>query len=58
MPSETTQRIPDRTQIHVREQDDICYWMHRFQVTEEELRLAVAAAGDAVTDVKDYLGAV
>ncbi|MDM0032183.1 DUF3606 domain-containing protein [Variovorax sp. J22P271] len=56
MPDEMLLRSPlDSTQIDVCEEDDIRYWTAQLHITEEKLRLAVAAVGVAVADVKGHL---
>jgi len=42
--------------IDVTDPRDIDYWTDALGVTETELRLAVAAVGSSVQDVRDHLG--
>jgi hypothetical protein len=42
--------------IDVTDPRDIDYWTETLGVTETELRLAVAAVGSSVQDVRDHLG--
>ncbi|OUM02204.1 DUF3606 domain-containing protein [Variovorax sp. JS1663] len=42
--------------IDVTDPRDIDYWTEALGVTETELRLAVAAVGSSVQDVRDHLG--
>jgi len=42
--------------IDVTDPRDIDYWTDALGVSETELRLAVAAVGSSVQDVRDHLG--
>ena len=42
--------------IDVTDPREVDYWTETLGVTETELRLAVAAVGTAVQDVRDHLG--
>ena len=42
--------------IDVTDPRDVDYWSETLGVSETELRLAVAAVGTAVQDVRDHLG--
>jgi hypothetical protein len=42
--------------IDVTDPTDVDYWTEALGVSETELRLAVAAVGSSVQDVRDHLG--
>jgi len=42
--------------IDVTDPSDVDYWTEALGVNETELRLAVAAVGSSVQDVRDHLG--
>lgn len=42
--------------IDVTDPSDVDYWTDALGVSETELRLAVAAVGSSVQDVRDHLG--
>ncbi|MDM0001187.1 DUF3606 domain-containing protein [Variovorax sp. J22P240] len=46
----------DRSRINVNEPHEVRYWMQRFDVTEEDLRKAVAEVGVAVDRIAEQLG--
>ena len=47
----------ERAQMNVHEeQDDVRYWTAAYDVTEAELRLAVAAVGTSSEAVREHLG--
>ena len=46
----------DEASININEEHELQYWMKEFDVTEAELRMAVAAAGTSVAALKDHLG--
>jgi hypothetical protein len=46
----------DRDRINVNQPHEIAYWTKTLGVSEEELRKAVATAGDRVEAVRKHLG--
>ncbi|MEJ8858015.1 DUF3606 domain-containing protein [Variovorax robiniae] len=42
--------------IDVTEPRQILFWTREFGVSEMQLRYAVAAAGESLQDIRDYLG--
>jgi hypothetical protein len=46
----------DRTRINVHETWEVTWWRGKWQVSESELRQAVAAVGVSVEKVGKYLG--
>ena len=42
--------------IDITEPQQIVFWTQRFGVSEMQLRFAVAAAGESIGDIRDYLG--
>lgn len=46
----------DRAKINVTEDHEVQYWTDALGVTEETLRIAVAAAGTSAQNVRDHLG--
>ena len=46
----------DRDRINVNQPHEIAYWTKALDVSEEELRKAVASAGDRVEAVRKQLG--
>ena len=42
--------------IDITEPQQIVFWTQRFGVSELQLRYAVAAAGESIGDIRDYLG--
>ncbi|WP_371436596.1 DUF3606 domain-containing protein [Polaromonas sp.] len=46
----------DRSRINVNEAHEVRYWTERFDVSEAELRKAVAAVGVSAKDVAEHLG--
>jgi len=49
---------PDRTRINVNEPHEIRYWTSRLDVSENDLRKAVAAVGVSAQQVAEHLGKV
>ena len=45
----------DVTRINVSEDSELRYWASELRATPEEIKAAVAAAGDMVTDVRSKL---
>jgi len=57
MADDLSKRGPqDATRIDVNESHEVRYWTQTLGVTEAQLRLAVAAAGVEVKDIRTYLG--
>lgn len=56
MPDDLNHHGEDRTNINVTEDDEVRYWTDALGVSEETLRIAVAAAGTSAQDVRDHLG--
>lgn len=57
MPDDLSKRGPqDRAHINVTEDHEVRYWTEALGITEEALRIAVAAAGTSAQDVRDHLG--
>ncbi len=57
MPDDLSQRGPrDRAEINVTEDHEVQYWTDALGISEETLRIAVAAAGTSAQDVRDHLG--
>ncbi|MBB5635335.1 hypothetical protein HDE68_001220 [Pedobacter cryoconitis] len=46
---------PDRDRINVNESYELEYWSKKFNVTQDELRKAVKAAGTSADEVEKYL---
>lgn len=46
----------DRSRINVNEAHEVYYWTHAMDVTEAQLRTAVAAVGVSVEEVRQHLG--
>jgi hypothetical protein len=46
----------DSDRIDINEAQQLRYWIETFDVSEARLRIAVAAAGVEVEDVRTYLG--
>ncbi|MGN6395166.1 MAG: DUF3606 domain-containing protein [Mucilaginibacter sp.] len=46
---------PDRDKINVNEDYELQYWSKKFNVTGDELKSAVKAAGTSAKAVGDYL---
>ena len=42
-------------QINVEDPADIKNWAHQFQISEEELKMAISINGTAVRDIKKFL---
>jgi len=55
-PSTETASHPTLTFIDVTEPRHILFWTREFGVSEMQLRYAVAAAGESLQDIRDYLG--
>jgi hypothetical protein len=56
MADDTTHRHgQDRTRINVHESYELRDWSHKFNVTPEQLREAVARVGDRAEQVQRYL---
>ncbi len=45
-----------RPLIDITEPQQIVFWTEQFGVSEMQLRYAVAAAGESIGDIRDYLG--
>lgn len=57
MADDLSKRGPqDAARIDVNESHEVRYWTQTLGVTEAQLRLAVAAAGVEVKDIRTYLG--
>ena len=57
MANRTAERPPrDSGWINLEEPREVRYWASALSVTEERLRSAVRAAGDATSAVRQYLG--
>lgn len=57
MPDDSQKRgQQDRVRINVNEAYEIAYWTEELGVSEDELRMAVAAAGPMASAVRDHLG--
>src|ERR1700712_2781694 len=52
----TNSGVQDRSRINVNEPHEIRYWTQRFEVSEADLRKAVAEVGVSVKAVADHLG--
>jgi hypothetical protein len=52
----TNSGVQDRSRINVNESHEIRYWTQRFEVSEAELRKAVAEVGVSVKAVAEHLG--
>ncbi|MGJ7506004.1 DUF3606 domain-containing protein [Variovorax sp. GT1P44] len=46
----------DRSRININEAHEVRYWVQRFDVTEEDLRKAVAEVGVSADRVAEFLG--
>jgi hypothetical protein len=46
---------PDRARINTNQEYEVRYWTKELGVSEDELKRAVASAGNTVTAVRDYL---
>lgn len=46
---------PDRSLINVNQDHELRYWTQTLDVTEDELRAAVAAVGTQADKVREYL---
>jgi hypothetical protein len=56
MSDDTSKRGPaDRQRVNVNEDYEIRYWTEKWNVSEERLRQAVAAAGVMADDVEAWL---
>jgi hypothetical protein len=56
MSDDTSKRGPaDRQRVNVNEDYEVRYWTEKWQVSEERLRQAVAAAGVMADDVEAWL---
>jgi hypothetical protein len=56
MSDDTSKRGPaDRQRVNVNEDYEIRYWTQKWNVSEERLRRAVAAAGVMADDVEAWL---
>ncbi|MGJ7528089.1 DUF3606 domain-containing protein [Variovorax sp. GB1P17] len=57
MADDLSKREPqDAARINVNEAHEVRYWTQTLEVSEQQLRSAIAAAGVEVTDVRTYLG--
>ena len=57
MPDDLDNRgVQDRGRIDINEPHEVRYWVHRFGVTEEDLRKAVAEVGVSVDRIAEHLG--
>lgn len=54
--SSTDDIVISRPLIDINEPQQITYWTTAFGVSELQLRYAVAAAGESIGDIRDYLG--
>jgi hypothetical protein len=45
----------DRSRVNVKEPSEVKYWRKQFGCTEQQLRQAIAAAGDSAAKVSQYL---
>jgi hypothetical protein len=45
---------PDRTRVNLNEPSAVKYWRKEFGCTEQQLRQAIAAAGDSAAKVRQY----
>ncbi len=54
--SSTDDIVISRPCIDINEPQQITYWTAAFGVSEMQLRYAVAAAGESIGDIRDYLG--
>lgn len=58
MADDTTKRGPaDRSRINLAEDHERRYWAHQLGLSEDELRMAVEAAGPMVSSVRAHLRA-
>ena len=48
--------VVPRSVVDITRAEEVAYWMATLGVSEMELRRAVAASGEASSDVRDYLG--
>ena len=56
MPDNLKRRAPeDKTRISLREAWEVTYWTETLGVSAAKLQQAVAAAGNSVTKVKEWL---
>ncbi len=56
MSDDTSKRGPaDRQRVNVQEDYEVRYWTEKWNVSEERLRQAVAAAGVMADDVEAWL---
>ncbi|MES2267695.1 MAG: DUF3606 domain-containing protein [Bacteroidota bacterium] len=46
---------PDRDRINVNEDYELQFWSEKFNISRDELKEAVKAAGTSVKDVQEYL---
>lgn len=57
MPDDLSQAgAQDRSRININEPHEVRYWTQRFDVSEEDLRRAVAQVGVSVEAVAQHLG--
>lgn len=56
MADDKSKTAEDRKLINVNEVYEVQYWTKALDVSEEELRKAVAAVGTSATAVRDHLG--
>jgi hypothetical protein len=57
MADDLSKRGPeDASKVNVNEPHEVRYWTQVLGVSEAKLRSAVAAAGTATRDIRDYLG--
>lgn len=50
-----TEAPASRSKVNINEESELAYWMHKFNCSELQLRLAVYAVGISVKDLEDYL---
>lgn len=49
---------PSAETINIQQSDELARWVHALGVSEEQLRMAVAAVGVQVEDVRNHFGVV
>jgi hypothetical protein len=55
-PSTQDDIVIGRAFIDITQPRQIVFWTRQLGVSEMQLRYAVAAAGDSLNDIRDYLG--
>ena len=55
-PAFTDDFATGRAFIDITQPRQIIFWTRQFGVSEMQLRYAVAAAGESLQDIRDYLG--